>query len=201
MIHNIDTLSVRAVEHDIESIFPERWSPRAMDGAALDAATLNRLFEAARWAPSAFNAQPWRFVYATNGSAAWPAFLDLLVEGNQSWCARAGALIIVFSRTISEQNGKPLGTHVFDTGAAWQNLALQGARLGLVVHGMAGFDWSRAGAVANAPEHYAVQAMIAVGRPGSLDALSDSQREREQPSPRKRVDEISFEGAFADEAD
>jgi len=197
VIHGIDVTSVRTVEHDIEAIFPERWSPRAMDGSALDKATLDRLFEAARWAPSAFNAQPWRFVYATNASATWADFLGLLVEGNQSWCARAGALILVFSRTLSEQNGKPLGTHVFDTGAAWQNLALQGARMGLVVHGMAGFDWSRAGAVAKAPEHYAIQAMIAVGRPGGLDELSDSQREREQPSPRKRVSEISFEGEFS----
>jgi len=196
VIHDIDVSTVRTVEHDIESIFPERWSPRAMDGNALDRATLDRLFEAARWAPSAYNAQPWRFVYATNGSAPWSGFLDLLVEGNQSWCARAGALIMVFSHTVSEQNGKPLGTHVFDTGAAWQNLALQGVRMGLVVHGMAGFDWSRAGAVAKAPEHYAVQAMIAVGRPGALEDLSESQREREQPSPRKRVAEISFEGEF-----
>lgn len=200
MIHNIDALSVRKVEHDIESIFPTRWSPRAMDGTALAPGTLERLFEAARWAPSAFNSQPWRFVYATQGSAAWPAFFDLLVEGNQSWCARAGALVIVFARTVAEQTGKPLGTHVFDTGAAWQNLALQGASMGLVVHGMAGFDWSRAGAVAKAPDEYAVQAMIAVGNPGALDELSDSQREREQPSPRKPVAQISFAGTFPADA-
>jgi nitroreductase len=196
VIHDIDALTVRNVEHDIETIFPERWSPRAMDGNALEQATLDRLFEAARWAPSAFNAQPWRFVYAVNGSAAWPAFLDLLVAGNQSWCARAGVLILVFSRTVSEQNDKPLGTHAFDTGAAWQNLALQGARMGLVVHGMAGFDWSRAAAVAKAPGHYAVQAMIAVGQPGAIEELSESQRDREQPSLRKRVAQISFEGEF-----
>ena len=168
-----------------------------MNGEPLDTATLNRLFEAARWAPSAFNAQPWRFVYAINGSPAFPGFLDLLVEGNQSWCGRAGALIILFARTHRE-DGKPMGTSTLDSGAAWQNLALQGAKMGLVVHGMAGFDWSRAGAVVNAPEYFAVQAMIAVGHPGSLDDLSESQREREQPSPRKSVAEISFEGSFAD---
>lgn len=201
MSNSIDPLSVRSVEHEVETIFPARWSARAMNGEALDEATLGRLFEAARWAPSAFNLQPWRFVYATHGSAAWPAFLDLLVEGNRSWCERAGALIIVFSRTLSERDGKPAGTHVFDTGAAWQNLALQGVRMGLVVHGMAGFDWSRAGEVAKAPAHYAVQAMIAVGHPGSLDDLSESQREREVPSLRKRVSEISFAGAFAADAD
>jgi nitroreductase len=196
MINNIDVREFRDVDHDIESIFPERWSPRAMSGEALDPACLMQLFEAARWAPSAFNAQPWRFIYALQGTPHWDVQFDLLVDGNKSWCTRAGALIMVFSRRLLESNGKPMGTHAFDTGAAWQNLALQGARMGLVVHGMAGFDWGRASAAVNAPPEFSVQAMIAVGKPGAMDELSDSQREREQPSPRKTVAELSFEGSF-----
>ena len=106
---------------------------------------------------------------------------------------------MVFSRHVFEHNGKPMGTHAFDTGAAWQNLALQGARMGLVVHGMAGFDWSRASRVVNTPEEFSVQAMIAIGKPGLVEELSESQRQKEQPSPRKSVAEISFEGSFGGE--
>ncbi len=199
MINNIDVRDFRDVDHEIDPIFPERWSPRAMSGEALDVATLNQLFEAARWAPSAFNAQPWRFVYALPGTPHWDGIFNLLVDGNKSWCERAGALVVVFSRHVFEHNGKPIGTHAFDTGAAWQNLALQGARMGLVVHGMAGFDWSRASRVVNAPEEFSVQAMIAIGKPGLVEELSESQRQKEQPSPRKSVAEISFEGSFGGE--
>lgn len=196
MINNIDTTKHREVQHDVDSIFAERWSPRSMNGEALNKATLDRLFEAARWAPSAFNAQPWRFVYATADSEHWCRFLNLLVEANQSWAQRAGALILVLSRHEFEQNGQPMKTHSLDTGAAWQNLALQGARMGLAVHGMQGFDYSGAAALVNAPAEFTVEMMIGVGKPGSISELSESQQQKEQPSSRKSVAEISFEGCF-----
>jgi nitroreductase len=196
MINNIDVTGHRDVQHQVDSIFAERWSPRAMDGEALDQATLDRLFEAARWAPSAFNAQPWRFVYASAGSAHWDGFFKLLVDANQSWCKRAGALVVVLSRHEFEHNSSPMKTHSFDTGAAWQNFALQGARMGLVVHGMQGFDYDAAHALVQAPAEYTVQMMIAAGNAGPVTELSESQQQKEQPSPRKTVAEISFEGRF-----
>ena len=154
------------------------------------------LFEAARWAPSSFNEQPWRFVYAERGSAAWPAFFDLLMEGNRSWAQHAGALVVVLSRTTFSRNGRPARTHSFDAGAAWQNLALQGTRLGLVIHGMAGFDYDRARAVVGAPEEFAVEAMIAVGRPGPTAILPERLRTMERPSGRRPVVALAFPGAF-----
>ncbi len=154
------------------------------------------LFEAARWAPSSFNEQPWRFVYAERGSRAWPGFLELLTEGNRSWAQRAGALIVVLSRTTFSRSGRPAPTHSFDTGAAWQNLALQGTRLRLVIHGMAGFDHDRARTVVGAPQAFAVEAMIAVGRPGPAEVLPERLRAMERPSGRKPVAGFAFPGAF-----
>ncbi|MBT6276244.1 MAG: nitroreductase family protein [Chromatiales bacterium] len=196
MLHDIDTFLHRHPDHQVEPLFVERWSPRAMSGEPLDPGQLEQLFEAARWAPSSYNAQPWRFVYAERNSEHWDAYFDLLVEGNQRWCERAAVLMVLLSRHIAERNGEPFPSHALDTGAAWQNLALQGAKFDLVVHGMIGFDRDRARTVVNAPDEFTVQAMIAVGRPGGLELLSDSAREREVPSPRKTIQEIAFAGRF-----
>lgn len=186
----------RNPDFDIEPLFAQRWSPRAMSGEALAQDELMSLFEAARWAPSSFNGQPWRFLYATRDSAHWDRFFGLLAEPNQQWCHRAAALIVVVSRTTYERNGKPAGTHTYDSGAAWQNLALQGSLKGLVVHGMQGFDYKRAARELNVPEDHQVEAMAAVGRPGSKTDLPEGFQDKEQPSPRKPVKEIAFEGAF-----
>lgn len=174
----------------------ERWSPRAMSGEPLDDATLKRLFEAARWAPSSFNGQPWRFLYAHRDTPAWPKFFDCLVEFNQQWCKNAAALICVVSRNNFEHNDKPNPCKTFDCGAAWQNLALQGCKLGLVVHGMAGFDKDKARQAFNVPDAFTVEAMIAVGRPGEVSVLPEDLQSSEQPSTRKTVSEIAFEGGF-----
>ncbi|MGD8240274.1 MAG: nitroreductase family protein [Armatimonadota bacterium] len=189
-------LDVRRPDHAIEDLILQRWSPRAMSGDSLPPAQLMRLFEAARWAPSSGNQQPWRFVYATRDSAGWSDFLGLLDDGNREWAHRAAALIIVVSRTTSEPGGRELGTHAFDTGAAWENLALQGVAQGLVIHGMAGFDYGRAREVAGVPDGFDVQAMVAVGLPGDPDDLSERRRNRERPSSRRPLHEIVFEERF-----
>ena len=99
-----------------------------MSGEPIDETELFVLFEAARWAPSAGNTHPWRILYAHRDTEQWPLFFDLLVERNKVWCVRASALLLFISRTTNEQTGKPLVTHTYDTGAAWENLALQGTR-------------------------------------------------------------------------
>ena len=193
---NVEVDRYRQPDHPVETLIYRRWSPRAMSGERLSKAELASLFEAARWAPSSFNEQPWRFVYAERGGEHWPHFFDLLTEGNRRWAAAAAVLIVVLSRTTFERNGNPSRTHSYDTGAAWQNLALQGSRMGLVVHGMAGFDYEKVRDVLEVPAEFSVEAMIAAGRPAPVEVLPASLREREVPSGRKPVAELAFPGVF-----
>jgi len=134
----------RKTAHGVDDRFLNRWSPRAMSGEAIEKETLLGLFEAARWAPSSNNNQPWRFLYARRDTKLWPLFFDLLAEGNRIWAIRAAVLIVIISKTTFDFNDKPSRTHSFDAGAAWENLALQGALRGLVVHAMQGFDYDQA---------------------------------------------------------
>jgi nitroreductase len=124
-------------------------------------------------------------------------FFALLAEGNQAWCVRAALLGLVVAHKVFQRNGKPNPVHVFDSGLAYENLALQGAAMGLVVHGMQGFDYDKARTSLSIPDDYAVCAMFAVGRPGDPDQLDPERREIEKPSPRKPVREIICEGKFA----
>lgn len=186
----------RQADHPVETSLVERWSPRAMSGEAVTDAELNQLFEAARWAPSSYNAQPWVFVYAKRDTPHWTALFDTMVEFNQSWTQHAGALIVIVAKTVDGE-GKPTRTHSFDCGAAWQNLALQGSAMGLVVHGMQGFDYERAAVVLELPDGYAPEAMVAVGRPGEIETLGERLQEREQPSPRKAISAFVCEGKFS----
>lgn len=159
---------------------------------------LRALFEAAKWAPSSFNNQPWRFLYARRGTEYWETFLKLLVPQNQAWCKDAAVLMVVISKKNFDHNGKPARTHSFDAGAAWENLALQGSLLGLVVHGMQGFDYDAAKKALKIPDDYEVEAMITVGYPGDPEKLSPELREREHPTDRKKIADIAFEGPFKD---
>jgi nitroreductase len=188
--------SSRQMEHPVDPLFPNRWSPRSMNGAHIPRESLLTLFEAARWAPSSNNNQPWRFIYAVRGSDAWPRFLDLLVPMNQTWCKQAGALVVMVSKDTFDGNGKPSITHSFDCGAAWMSLALQGSLLGLVVHGMQGFDYGKAVEAVGLPDGYSVEAMCAIGYPAPVESLPEPLRAREIPSSRKKVEEFAFEGKF-----
>lgn len=191
-----DGLDHRIADHPIHDLFVKRWSPRAMSGESIPHTELLRLLEAARWAPSTYNEQEWRFLYAPRGSQYWSTYFDLLMKPNQVWCEKAAFLLVVLSHKVFSRNGKPNPVHTFDTGAAFQNFCLQGAEMGLVVHGMAGFDRDAARTKLTIPEAYAVEAMIAVGRPGSVDDLPDELREREIPTDRNPVSSFSCEGRF-----
>lgn len=166
-----------------------------MSGKPLSEEDLMRLFEAARWAPSSANVQPWRFIYARAGTPFFPKLHSLLVEGNKPWNERAGALIVVASKTDLD-NGKPAPTHSFDAGAAWMSLALQAWMMGLVAHGMAGYDRARAHAELGMPDNFQPDAMIAVGHPGTLEDLPERYRAREIKSGRRPLSETVFEGSF-----
>ena len=183
-------------EHAVDELFLDRWSPRAMSGEAVTEEELMTLFEAARWAPSSYNNQPWRILYARRETGPWPVFFGLLGEGNQVWAKDAAALLVFVSKETFDFNGKPYPTHSFDTGAAWENLALQASLRGLAAHGMQGFDYERARVELNIPEGFRVEAMAAVGRPGDPARLPEKLREREAPSGRKPLSQIVCEGSF-----
>lgn len=193
----INALDHRKADHPIESLFVERWSPRAMSGEPLSEGEILTLFEAARWAPSTYNEQEWRFLYARRETPQWPGIYNLLVEGNQAWCKNAAVLCVIVAHKVFALNGKPNPVHLFDVGAAFENIALQGTAMGLVVHGMQGFDFAKARAVLNVPDDYDVAAMFAAGKPGALDVLPEALRAREQPSDRKPIEKLICEGAFA----
>jgi nitroreductase len=186
----------RQPDHAVDRVFVDRWSPRAMSGEELTGEELLTLFEAARWAPSSMNNQPWRMLYAPRTSRHWPLFFDLLVDSNKVWCARAAVLVVVISKATFE-NGKPCRTHSYDGGAAWMSLALQGSLMGLVVHGMQGFDYDRAGIDLGIPEGFQVEAMAAVGRPGRVEELPEQLQARETPNERRPLAQSVCEGPFS----
>ena len=167
-----------------------------MSGEGLAEDELFTLFEAARWAPSTYNEQEWRFLYARRATAHWDTFFKLLASGNQAWCHRAAVLVVVLAHKAFAKNGKPNPVHLFDAGAAWENLALQATAMGLVAHGMQGFDYDKARAELAVPDDYAVAAMFALGRPGNPADLPAELREAEKPSDRRPIQETICEGRF-----
>ena len=187
---------VRAADRPIDPLFVDRWSPRAMTGEPITQDELLRLFEAARWAPSSGNSQPWRMLYAHRDTEHWPRFFGLLAEGNKTWCVHAAVLVVFVSQTLRDGSDRVLPTHSYDTGSAWMSLAYQAWMKGLVAHGMAGFDYERARSELGVPANFHVNAMCAIGRPGPLANLSEALQARETPSPRKKVEQFAFEGMF-----
>lgn len=190
----------RVATHEIDPQFIERWSPRAFTGEPIPEATLLGFIEAARWAPSAYNSQPWRFLYTRRDSADWPRYLGLLNESNRGWAQLASALLVVISKTSFIAPGKseeqPSPSHAFDTGAAWGFFALQAHLAGWHTHAMGGFDKERARSELNIPAGYEIHAMVAVGKRGEAASLPELLQAREAPSPRLELETIALEGQF-----
>jgi len=191
----------RVADYPIDPQFTERWSPRAFSGESIPKETLLSFFEAARWAPSAYNSQPWRFLYARRDTPNWERYLSLLIEFNRNWAQHASALVIVISKTTFTAPGaseeSPALWHTFDTGSAWGYLALQASLSGWHTHGMAGFDQELARKELNIPEGYAVHAAVAIGKLGDKSILPEYLQGREVPSPRQTVAQIAAEGDFS----
>jgi nitroreductase len=192
----------RITNAPIDTLFLERWSPRAFDGSKLEDADLLTMFDAARWAPSAFNGQPWRFVYAHRDSEAWPRFLGLLMPFNVMWAQRASLLVFILSDTLIQlpraQSLSVSHSHSFDAGAAWALLALQATRLGYHTHGMTGVDFERARTELSVPDQFRIEAAIAIGRIGDKSTLPPEFQSREAPNGRKDLEELVMEGRFSD---
>lgn len=194
------TTDPRAVTRPVDPLLLERWSPRAFDGSAMPQADLDTLFDAARWAPSASNYQPWRFLYAHRDSADWERFLGLLVPGNNVWAQHASVLMLILSDTLTAAPGstdyKPLHSHSFDAGAAWMALALQATRMGYRTHAMAGVDFDRARAELAVPDRFRLEAAVAIGRQADKAILPEALQAREMPSGRKPIEDFAFAGNF-----
>ncbi len=190
----------RTADYPIDPMFLARWSPRAFTGEPISETDLLTMLEAARWAASSYNAQPWRFIYARRDTPHWDKFLGLLVPHNQSWAKEAAALIILISRSLMRLPGAdkdvPSPTHSFDTGTASGYFALQAHKMGWFTPGMVGFDRDRAFANLNVPEGYMVEAAYAVGHLGDPSQLPEALQAREQPSARLPLTQLAFEGSF-----
>ena len=194
------SINGRVADHPIDPMFLERWSPRAFTGEQMAEADLLTMLEAARWAPSSYNSQPWRFVYARRDTPSWDRLLGLLVPFNQSWAKDASALVILISNSLMRPPGSdkdvPSPTHSFDAGTASGYLALQAHRMGWHAHGMVGFDRERAFGELNVPVGHRVEAAYAIGRLGDPSRLPEGLRDRERPNSRTPLAELAFEGSF-----
>lgn len=193
-------MSDRPTDPRIIPLLDERWSPRSFDESAMPQADLDTILSAATLAPSAYNYQPWRFLYAHRGDANWEQFLSALVPFNQSWAKDASVLLYIVTDELmrSDKGDNPNHSHSFDAGTAWAHLALQAHQLGYRTHGMTGVDFAKARDVLGVPEGYRIEAAIAIGTQDSADKLPDGLREREKPgSPRKPISEVATAGKFA----
>ena len=190
----------RHSDYPIDKLFLDRWSPRAFTGEEMSESDLMTLLEAARWAPSSYNSQPWRFIYARRGTPHFDKFLSLLVEFNQSWAKNASVLIVLVSNSMMLPPGKdvpvPSYSHSMDAGAAWAQLALQATISGWHAHGMVGFDKERAFAELGLTQGYRVEQAIAIGRLGDKSMLPDAMAAREAPSDRLPLSQVAMEGSF-----
>jgi len=179
----------RRFNYDIMPEMMARWSPRAFDSSPLPRDEILAILEAARYAPSCFNEQPWRFIIADEEESL-ARMRGVLTPSNQEWASKAPVLILVVAKKTFELNGKDNYWHMFDAGTAWGYLSLEAQRRGLVTHAMGGFSRSGARAAFEIPEELDVIAVIAVGRYGDRNTLSEELQLREYPETRKEIEEL-----------
>ncbi|BEV07786.1 nitroreductase family protein [Methylophilus sp. DW102] len=187
-------------QQPINDLIANRWSGRAYDASqGVSQEQVISLLEAARWAPSCFGDQPWRYVVCNKADnlQAWQAAFDCLVPGNQSWAVNAPVLLLICADTLFSHNDKPNRWAPYDTGAATENLCLQATALGLMAHQMGGFDADKARTTFNVPERYQILAMVTVGYQADVESLTGETKERETAArSRKPLNELFFNGQW-----
>lgn len=192
--------SGRKADYRADPLFVDRWSARSYTGEEISDDILYALFEAARWAPSASNAQPWRFLYAKRGGEDFDLYLSLLFERNRLWAKQAAALAVIVSKTTVLRPGatEPAQNrfHSFDAGAAWANLALQASLLGWSTRAIGGFDVEAARIKLNIPDDYSVETALAIGRPGDKSLLPQEFQALETPNQRRPLAETLVGARF-----
>lgn len=189
----------RIANPKIEKLIIDRWSPRAFDGSEMPQEDLDTILEAGGWAPSAYNVQPWTFLYAKKGDANWDLFLSQLVDFNAGWAKGASALVFVVSDKFmrSDKGNSDNHSHSFDAGAAWALAALQAQALGYHTHAMSGLKFGEAEAALGIPDDYRLEAGFTIGKQGDKASLPEFLQEREVASTRKPLAEIVKAGKFA----
>jgi nitroreductase len=184
----------------IIDVIASRWSGRAYDtNKAVSSEQIISMLEAARWAPSCFGDEPWRFIVMdkNNNAAAWEKAFDCLVPGNQAWAKDAPVLMLICANTLFNHNQKLNRWGAYDTGAAAVSLCLQATSMGLMTHQMGGFDGEKARDMFSIPEQYQMMSMLSVGYAADVDSLSEELKEREL-APRKRrvLSELFYDGVW-----
>jgi nitroreductase len=184
----------RQTDKDINPLFLNRWSPRAFSEKNVPEKILLNVLEAARWAPSGSNLQPWRYIVARKPEdrAKFHTFIN---AGNREWCEKAPVLLALVSHKLTG-SGNLNRSHSFDAGASWGYLALEAARQGLIAHAMGGFDVEMARSVLGVPEDYEINVIIAMGYQGDVKNLPEKFHDREKPSDRRPLTSSIFEGGF-----
>ncbi len=193
-----DTLTAQPI-HDLLRL---RWSPRAFADRPVEPEKLRSVLEAARWAPSAANQQPWHFVVARReDSAAFERLLGTLMEGNVRWAKDAPVLLLVVAKQYTDREGNATLRSLYDAGLAVGNLSAQATALGLHLHQMGGFHHDKAREALRIPDGYEPVAMIALGYLGDHETLPDDLRQRElAPRSRKPLQEFVFTGQWGEPA-
>ena len=187
-----------AAKSPVADLIARRWSPRAFEERPIEPEKVKSLFEAARWAPSSNNEQPWRFLAATKAQRAdYDRLLGCLSERNAKWAFRAPLLILSVASLFFEDDGKPNRHALHDTGMAAENLVLQATAMGLLAHQMAGYDLERARKECQIPSGFEPVAMIAVGYPGDPGVLPDYLRDGElKPRERQPIEDFVFSASW-----
>jgi|SRR5690625_2814622 len=192
----MDIKKYRKSKYNIDPIYLRRWSSRAFANKSVESDKLMTILEAARWAPSANNMQPWRFIVAESKEER-NLFMSFINESNQVWCRNAPILIAVVSKTIINEGGSNI-SHAFDTGTAWGYLSLEATRQGLLTHALGGFNRDKAREALQLPNEYDFHAIVAVGYYDKKADLPSSIKEREVPSLRNPIDQFVFKGKYTE---
>jgi len=190
---SLDEVKLGTAAGPVEELFLKRWSPRAYADKPVSDADLKTIFEAASWAASSYNEQPWRFVVGRKGDAVYGKIFSALMAMNQAWAQSAPVLYASFAKKTFSHNGSPNGVAMHDVGAASALAALQATALGLYAHGMAGFDGGALRAALDVPEDFVPVACWAVGYAGDPETLPDGFKEAElAPRTRKGLEQVVF---------
>lgn len=190
-------MNERKPEFPVHDLFLKRWSPRALSGEPIAYEVLMGLFEAAKWAPSSRNAQPWHFIYAESGSDRWSTFFNFLTEKNQAWAKNGSVLVVVLSYRLVGNTQEVSKSHSFDTGSACQNFALQALLSGVTVRTIGGFNRELVKQELAIPDAYAVEVMLVLGKQADSSSLPEQFQEHEKPSGRKSIQEFVCKDFFA----
>ncbi|HLY20371.1 MAG TPA: nitroreductase family protein [Bryobacteraceae bacterium] len=190
-----------AVEHPVLDVIRHRWSPAIYSPQSVEPEKLLSILEAARWAPSSYNAQPWSFLVARKEEPEeFARMLSCLVPGNVVWAQHVPVLMITVAKLQFDAGGKANRHAWHDTGIATGFLMLQAAALGILAHGMAGFDAGKARDLYGIPDTHEAAAAIALGYPGDEAGAPEELRKRNQHRPRRTLDQFVFAGRWGQPA-